>query len=168
MSVQGLASGYTILQSLFSSTAPTAADASTSATVTPTPTLSPVDQFKSDLQALFSAVQQGDMTGAQSALQAITNDVNAAQAGGQNGYGKQASPASDFQALIDAVTSGDTTGAQAALTKLQSDMAAVGGRHHHHHGGGWWNSGASGSVSGSSVSTAVAPSTDTDGDGDGH
>ena len=83
MSVQGLASGYTILQSLFSSTAPTAADSSTSATVTPTPTLSPVDQFKSDLQALFSAVQQGDMTGAQSALQAITNDVNAAQAGGQ-------------------------------------------------------------------------------------
>lgn len=56
MSIQGLTSGYSILQSLFSqsaasSTAPTATTDATTATAATA--LSPQDQFKNDLQALF-------------------------------------------------------------------------------------------------------------------
>jgi ribosomal protein S20 len=170
MSVQGLTSGYGILRSLFSSSAGAPATSATpadSTTSTTAAALSPRDQFRSDLQALFSAVQQGDMTGAQTALQAITSDVTAAQPNGQSGPGKKSSPTSDFQALIDAVNSGDANAAQTALAKLQSDIAAQGGRHHHHHHGGGVSSQSAGSNSSASSSQAQAASTTSDPDGDG-
>jgi len=65
-SVQGLWSAYGMLQPFLGSsrTAGGSAAAPNSA-----PAASPGDLFRSDIQALFSAIQSGDMTLAQTALQ---------------------------------------------------------------------------------------------------
>ncbi len=95
-------------------------------------------QRRQDFKDLASALQSGDLSGAQKAFAAMqqsqpnfsatTQTQNAQQASVQNPL------AADFSALGKALQSGDLTAAQAAFKQLQLDMQSVGGaRHHHHH-----------------------------------
>lgn len=175
--VQGLTSGDSILRSLLASQVGAGAAVGVSAATAAgtSSTLSPRDQFKSDMQSLISAVKSGDMTGAQTALKALQSDASTAQASGgavpYSAGSTSSSPTDDFQALINAVKSGDTTGAQNALAKLQDDMSAVGGghhHHHHHHGGASSATAAGATTTDTATTTAGAVNGDTDGDGDAH
>jgi hypothetical protein len=106
------------------------------------------DTFRSDFSALVSAVQSGDMSGAQSALTALQSDRAAMGAQGGRGPGQDSSKMSnDLAALVQAVQSGDVAGAQKALQTIQSNMQAHHGHHHHSHGGAM-------------VTTTVAPTQD--------
>lgn len=103
-------------------------------------------QRQQDVQNLASALQSGDLPGAQTAFAALQK----LRPGGQTRNGQQGnsstSPISrDFSALGNALQSGDIAGAQSAFATLQKDVQSlqhgqggspVGGHHpHHHHGG---------------------------------
>ena len=100
---------------------------------------SPWKQRAKDFNALQSALQAGDLSGAQEAFAALQKDqpnssqaAQASSASSQNSQG-----AKDFQALQSALSSGDLSGAQQAFASLKQDLQGAGrpGRHHHHHGG---------------------------------
>lgn len=98
---------------------------------------------KNDFQALASALNSGDLSGAQNAFAALQKDLppgqQAGATGGQNDNSKNNPVATDFQNLSQALSSGDLSSAQSAFAKLQQDMQAMQGGHrghHHHHGGG--------------------------------
>jgi hypothetical protein len=97
---------------------------------------------------LASALQNGDLSGAQAAFQALQKvgskssgtdsdgdhdgSVSSASASSST---KSSSPlANDFQALQAALGDNDLNGAQQAFKTLQQDLKAAHG--HHHHGGG--------------------------------
>ena len=100
-------------------------------------------QRQQDVQNLASALQAGDVTGAQTAFAALQK----LRPGGQTRSGQQGNSATspisrDFSALGNALQSGDIAGAQSAFATLQKDVQSlqhgqggspVGG--HHHHGG---------------------------------
>jgi len=88
------------------------------------------DTLRSDYASLFSAVQSGDMTAAQSALATLQSDLGPLQATASYASPFQSKLAGDLQALETAVQSGD---AGAASTALQSLLTDVSSRHHHHH-----------------------------------
>jgi hypothetical protein len=101
-----------------------------------------------DFQALATALNSNDLSGAQTAFAALQKDVPGLSSNG-NPQGTQAANTnnpltSDFQNLSQALSSGDLSSAQSAFAKLQQDLqTAVGGhRHHHHHGGGGGMAGA--------------------------
>ncbi len=130
---------------------------------------SPRDTFRSDLASLFSAVQSGDIQGAQSALSTLQNDQAATY--GANGQVTRQTIGQDFASLTQAISSGDTSGAQKALQTLQTDFQTFSAQHphHHHHGSG---AGLFAPANGNTKSTAsLTPaisttSTDQDHDGD--
>ncbi|RTL65965.1 MAG: hypothetical protein EKK41_19555 [Hyphomicrobiales bacterium] len=86
--------------------------------------------MKADLSALTAAVEKGDLTGAQSALQTLDADkakftppsfaqyegTDDTQSGGQGGF------LGDLQSLLKAVKSGDSDGVKMALASLQNDL----------------------------------------------
>ena len=86
-------------------------------------------------KTLSSAVQSGDLAGAQKALATFQQGMPGAT---QNAFGQNSTISTDFTNLADAINSGDAAGAQKALATLQKDMQKVHGQHHHggHHGGG--------------------------------
>jgi hypothetical protein len=90
-------------------------------------------QLQQDLGNLGSALQSGDLSGAQSAFSALLQSIPASsptQTSQQSGAtGVQA----DLNALGQALQSGDMNAAQTAYTKLQQDMQVAHGHHHHHH-----------------------------------
>jgi len=134
-SVLGLTSGYGVLQSLLGSSQSNGAGAASGSTGTSAAasTLSPRDQFTSDIQALFGAVQAGDMSAAQTALQSLETDLTGGSSSGIAATSSTSSISTDWQALIKSVNAGDASGAKSALAKLQADFASVGASHHHHH-----------------------------------
>ena len=86
-----------------------------------------------DFQGLASAVQSGNLSSAQTALNAFQQDIQ------NNSKGPLAAALSDpnsqiskdFQALQKAVQSNDVSGAQSALAALKQDFKSI--HHHHHH-----------------------------------
>lgn len=81
-----------------------------------------------DFKALDSALQSGDLSGAQKAFAALQTDMQNIQSSrSQQGQGQQQnSPfANDFQALSDALNSGDVSAAQKAFATLKQDMQAA-------------------------------------------
>jgi hypothetical protein len=100
-------------------------------------------QRQQDFQNLASALQSGDLTGAQTAFAALQKF----QQGRQTLSGQQGSTATnpistDFTALGTALQSGDISGAQSAFATLQKDVQSlqqgqggqrVAGHHHHRH-----------------------------------
>ena len=100
--------------------------------------------MSSELKNLISAIQSGDLKGAQNAFSEIqgllggtqtSQAVTAATASGQ-----QNQMSADFTALGNALQSGNMNAAQDALKKLVQDAQSTGStgkahRHHHHHGG---------------------------------
>ena len=99
---------------------------------------SPWKKRARDFKALQSALQSGDLSGAQQAFAAFQKDMpgsaQAAQAKSASTPNSQG--AKDFQALQSALGSGDMAGAQQAFAAMQKDLQGAGwtGRHHHHHG----------------------------------
>ena len=90
-------------------------------------------QLEQDFSNLITSLQSGNLTGAQTALSALTQSTSAisqAQTTQQSGAtGIQA----DFAALGQALQSGNLTTAQADFAKLQQDLQGAHGHHHHHH-----------------------------------
>jgi DNA-binding FadR family transcriptional regulator len=104
-----------------------------------------MNQWKQDFKQLASALQDGDLAGAQKAFKALQQLQQSNQPGGQSSNGQQASSGNnpiqdDFAALGKALNSGDLNAAQSAFSQLQSDMQAAGpngasgGVHSAHHG----------------------------------
>ncbi len=82
----------------------------------------PFQQIKQDFQQLASALQSGDLQGAQSAYsniqQVLGSNANSSGSGGSNTL------QNDFATLGQALQSGDLTQAQSAFSQLQSDFQA--------------------------------------------
>ena len=90
-------------------------------------------QRRADLNALKTALQSGDLAGAQKAFAALQQDLQSTQgAAGQRGdaSGQSSTLAKDLDALKTALQSGDLTGAQKAFASVQQDMRT--GHAHRH------------------------------------
>ncbi|HTO58744.1 MAG TPA: hypothetical protein VMJ74_13165 [Pseudomonadales bacterium] len=141
---------------------------SSSAAYQPNATQTHFGQARQDFKDLASALQSGDLSGAQTAFAAWQQVMQSGQAGtqqnaSQNG-GKQNQFAQDMAAVGKALQSGDVAGAKQAFAQLQQDMQSAGRMHHRHHSHGSGNS-ASGADSGvEALLGSSAPSTDTTGD----
>jgi len=84
------------------------------------------NQTVKDFQALGSALQSGNITGAQIAGAALQKDFPAnPQAASSPPFGTNVQANSDYQSLTNALKSGDLTGAQKAFTLLQTDLRSV-------------------------------------------
>jgi len=142
---------------------------SSSSSLTPTDWSSVKNQWKQDFKQLASALQSGNLSGAQKAYSALQQLQQSNQSGGQSSNGQAASSSNnpiqnDFAALGQALSSGDLSGAQTAFSQLQTDMQAAGpngssgtvqsahhGHHHHGHA-------SSTSDSDSTTASQTAPS----------
>lgn len=119
-------------------------------------------QLRQNLNAVGTALQSGDVSGAQSALTTLQQTLaNNPQSSTSQPFGTNTAANSDYQSLVGAVQSGNVSDAQKALANLQTDLKsghAHGG--HHHHGGG-------AAPSTSTDTTTTNSTTDADGDNDG-
>jgi len=136
-----------------------------SSQTTTSQTLTPAEQVQQDYTQLASALQSGNLTGAQTAFTALQQALET-QTGNTAASGTTSSTTSttsqdpilnDFNALGQALSSGNLSQAQSAFAQLQSDVqsaqqsttsqaqgfaqalktASEGHHHHHgHHGGG--------------------------------
>jgi len=120
---------------------------SSNSSLTQTDGRSLMHQWMQDFKQLASALQSGDLTGAQKAYAALQQLQQSNQPGGQSSNGQPASSSNnplqnDFAALGQALSSGDLSTAQSAFSQLQSDMkaafqngasGAVQSAHHGHH-----------------------------------
>ena len=119
-----------------------------------------IQQRKQDFSQLASALQSGDLTGAQSAFSALQSLTSQGQNSTVNSTGSSSTASNsgntisnDFATLGQALQSGNIASAQSAFAQLQTDMQtqqSSGHHHHHHHGGAGANS--------SSVSTTSSTS----------
>ena len=115
----------------------------------------PLRQIRQDFNQLASALQAGDLSGAQSAFSSLHQLLQGQQTGSNASSNGPSTIQSDFAALGQALQSGDLNQAQGAFSQLQNDIqtaqhaagspgqsltqglqAAVKGHHHHHHHGG--------------------------------
>jgi hypothetical protein len=76
-------------------------------------------------QQLSSALQSGDLAGAQTAYSTLSQSI---------GTNANSPLASALQQIGSDLQSGDLTGAQATLSALQQQTQAQRAHHHHHHG----------------------------------
>ena len=83
-------------------------------------------QRSQDMNALQSALQNGDISAAQTAFATVQKNMPTSGQGSQSGPSSQA-----MQSLQSALQKGDISGAQTAFTSLQSTMKT--GHHHQHH-----------------------------------
>lgn len=93
----------------------------------------------SDVKNLVTAIQSGDLKGAQNAFSQIQSLIQSTPgASAQQNNGQQRQLSTDLAAIGSALQSGDISGAQVALKKLGQNMQSTAKtRHHHrHHGGG--------------------------------
>jgi hypothetical protein len=86
-----------------------------------------------DFQGLASAVQSGNLAGAQSALTAFQNDIQANPTGPlATAIANPNSPIGQaYQSLKAAVQSNNVPAAQSAFASLTQDLKSM--HHHHHH-----------------------------------
>jgi hypothetical protein len=109
-------------------------------------------QTKADFQAISSALQSGDISGAQQAFAQLQKDnPRLAQALSSAPSSSDSPRIADLKSLASALKSGDLSGAQQAFSKLQQDVKSAGSHHHRHH---------------AAATPAAAPATGTDADGD--
>jgi len=91
-------------------------------------------QFRKDFQAIGSALQSGDLTGAEKAFTDLQQLMPNSSTSNQTQNAQQNPFATDMNALSSALSgTGNLNDAQAAYAKLQQDMQSVQGHHHHHH-----------------------------------
>jgi len=112
---------------------------SSSASLYQTGTQSAWKQGAQDFKALQSALQSGDLSGAQQAFATLQQDLpSSTQTTKSTATSSQTTPtAKDFQALQSALSSGDLSGAQQAFASLKQDLQSAGKahKHQHHHSG---------------------------------
>ena len=123
--------------------------------ISPSISASPISNFQTfrqDFNQLTSALQSGDLSGAQTAY-ATLSSLPLAQ--GNNPF------AQAIQQIGQFLQNNDLPDAQKALAALQQQMQAHG--HHHHHGGGGAQ-GASDAANTSGTNGANASDPDNDGD----
>jgi hypothetical protein len=122
------------------------------------------------MKSLVDSINNGDMTGAKSAFDALQKNRPGAGAGTTSSSGTGATTGTsqrdqDIAALGKAIDSGDADAAKQALAKLRDDGknaagAAQGaqgaqGAHHHHHGHKAQATGTSSATSGSTQDTTL-------------
>ena len=110
----------------------------------------PQSSRRQDFAQLASALQSGNLAGAQQAYGALQQGQGASGGSSTSINNSVNNPiTTDFAALGKALSSGDLNGAQSAFSQLQSDLksaqgtqqgpaqttAGTKGHHHHHHGG---------------------------------
>jgi ribosomal protein S20 len=88
--------------------------------------MSQLHQRRDDFRSLAKAVEQGDMTSAQSALTALQKDLASSDTTSGSGTNADSNPLAakiktDFSALTTAVQSGNAADAQSALKALKAD-----------------------------------------------
>jgi hypothetical protein len=110
----------------------------------------PFQQIRTDFTTLQTDLSSNNISGAQQAYTALTQEL---QAVGQSQNGQQAGGSSqignDLAAVGNALQSGSLSDAQSAFATLTQDLQstqqgqggqqayqAIGHHHHHHHGGG--------------------------------
>ena len=112
---------------------------------------SPFQSFRQDFGQLVSALNSGDLSGAQQAYSALSQLQG-------NGQGPNPSnPLSQALAQIgQALQNNNLNGAQQALAALQQSSGSHHSHGHHHHSGG--TSGATGATEAGAASGSTAPS----------
>jgi hypothetical protein len=101
----------------------------------------PPPAIKADLSNLTSAVQSGNITDAQTALQAYAQDRDAQfQPRADSAADATSDVAKDLTGIIQAIQSGDASSIQSGSDALAKDLQSMlsafgagGARHHHHH-----------------------------------
>jgi len=122
----------------------TVSNVSSVTNTTPAANASWYQQQFQDFKALASALQSGDLSGAQSAFSSWQSDLqsiapsNAQSQVQDQPFGSNTKANSDFQALSSALQSGDISGAKQAFANLKKDVQSANGakgahRGHHHH-----------------------------------
>jgi hypothetical protein len=96
------------------------------------------------LNQLFSAVGSGNLSDAQQAYSALSNQQSTGQGPSPN---SNTPLAQTLNQIGQALQNGNIAGAQQALAALQQTQQAGGHHHHGHHGGGAHAAGASSSTS---------------------
>jgi hypothetical protein len=123
------------------------------------------------MKSLVDSIDNGDMTGARSAFDALQKNRPGAGATSSSGPDKTAGTSQrdqDIAALGKAIDSGDADAAKQALAKLRDDgknaagaaqgaqgTQAAQGAHHHHHGHKTQAAGDSSATSGGTQDTAL-------------
>src|SRR6185295_2693196 len=79
-------------------------------------------QRAEDFKSLESALQSGDLSGAQQAFATLTQDGRPVQQAGSAGKSGNGQAATDFQALQTALQSNDLAEAQKAFSTLKQDI----------------------------------------------
>jgi len=96
-----------------------------------------IGQRQQGFKVLASALQSGDLSGAQQAFAALQQLQPNFSAAIQTQNGQQGSVqnplTADFSALGQALQKGDLDAAKTAFAKLLQDMRSVRQGHHHHH-----------------------------------
>ena len=129
---------------------------------------SPWQQRANDFKALQSALQSGDLSGAQQAFANLQQDGQGFSPASAKTSTAAASAVSSqgavaIQALQSALSSGNLSAAQQSFATLKQDMQNAGRTsHHHRHIGGWVNGAtqASNSDSGDNADQTVASALD--------
>jgi hypothetical protein len=118
-------------------------------------------QRAQDFKALQSALQSGDLSGAQQAFASLQQDLpgTAQIANGSNQSNPVSKVSQDFQALQSALQSGDLATAQQAFSTLQQDLQSAHKAHHHHHHAPDSSAPTQPGNASSSSTTALAPTT---------
>ena len=110
-----------------------------------------ISQRKQDFQNLASALQSGDLSGAQKAFAQLQQDgPNAGQTQNSQNPNQGNGQNNPFQALASALQSGDLSGAQQAFSQLQQSMKSH--HHHHKHGADSSQSGSASQIAGTAAS----------------
>jgi len=81
----------------------------------------------------MTRLQSGDLTGAQTAFSALTQDTSTISRHKQPSRAEPQASKPIFGALGQALQSGDLASAKTDFAKLQQDLQSVHGHHHHHH-----------------------------------
>jgi hypothetical protein len=113
-----------------------------------------IQQRKQDFSQLASALQIGNLTGAQSAFSTLNIQGQNTNTAVNSSSNSSNTISNDFAALEQALQSGDIGNAQSAFAQLQTDMQMQhgSGHHHYHHHHGGANQDANGQNAASSTS----------------
>jgi len=126
-----------------------------------TDTQTPWRKRAMDFKALQSALQSGNLSGAQQAFATLQKDMPSVSQTSSTSSTAASTTASSqvtnpFQALQSALSSGNLPAAQQAFAAMQQSMqnaaGVQGGHHHHHHGGSVDSSSQTASSTSSSTS----------------
>jgi hypothetical protein len=127
-------------------------------------TQGPSNNGAASFKALATALQNGDLSGAQTAFAALQKNRPQRPASAQDKEGTNPVE-QDFNTLQTALQKGDLSAAQQAFSSIQQDFQKMGGArgHHHHHGGGDATSAAPATTTTDTTATPTVDPTATSG-----